>query len=134
MRYNDTDSHATWNTLDWSSLAHVGDFNVPADLQGHAMYPGSNPVTLNNPPCGSITSEIAGPGSQPGDGTVPACLGEAPLVQSGGNVNQGIGLDGFDHQDACNGKGRSKCRVIADPCATDFSRYPSGRLSRMDPA
>jgi hypothetical protein len=96
----DTSSHAAWNTLDWDSSAHAGDFNVPKDLRDYAMYSGSNPVTLNNPPYGGISFEIAGPGSQPGDGTVPACSGEAPLAQGGNSVKQGFRLDGFDHQGA----------------------------------
>jgi hypothetical protein len=55
---------------------------------------------LNNPPYVDISFEIAGPGSQPGDGTVPACSGEAPLAQGGSSVKQGFRLDGFDYQGA----------------------------------
>jgi hypothetical protein len=40
------------------------------------------------------------PQLQPGDGTVPACSGEAPFMQGGGSVKQSFRLDGFDHQGA----------------------------------
>ncbi len=99
---SDTTDYPAWDELDWESSSKPGDFKVPKDLRDYALYSGSDPVTLNIIPYGGITFEIAGPGSQPGDGTVPACSGEAPNLQGGGSVKQSFRLDGFEHQGAFN--------------------------------
>ncbi|QEE23314.1 hypothetical protein CS053_01470 [Rhodanobacter glycinis] len=98
----DAKKHPVYGDLAWHSDAASG-VDTPMLLIASPTS-GSNPVKVR--PVGSqeLQFNIMDPDSigypQPGDGTVPACSGEAPFKQGGGNVRQSFRLTGFDHQDA----------------------------------
>lgn len=99
----DIQKYPAYGDLIWHSEGGLGVSKVglyeakPAD--------GSNPVSVSAPLDGKARRfSIVDPGDvgypQPGDGTVPACSGEAPDTQGGGNVKQSFRLAGFEHQAA----------------------------------
>ena len=94
-----TGKYSTWGDLVWQ--CPTGTSINPGALQNAGPDDGSNPVTVLG-----IKFEIVDPQSvgyaQPGDGTVPACSGEAPNLQGGSSVKQSFRMQGFEHQDAYN--------------------------------
>ncbi|MEM5310274.1 hypothetical protein [Paraburkholderia sp. JHI869] len=99
----DADKHAAYGDLIWRG---TGSFNLSqSELLESPAAKGSNPVKVASPIDGQTqTFSIANPHDvgypQPGDETVPACSGEAPFKQGGGNVRQSFRLTGFEHQAA----------------------------------
>jgi len=96
----DTKKYPVWGDLIWHSGTGAGISQ--ADLLAAKPAEGSNPVTVFAGQ--TLRFSIVDPEDmgypQPGDGTVPACSGEAPNVQGGGNVKQSFRLTGFEHQGA----------------------------------
>lgn len=96
----DNDKYPTYGDLVWNGSTPNG--TDPLMLLISPAKDGSNPVKVQPNGSKELEFSIMDPGAlgyvQPGDGTVPACSGEAPFVQGGGNVKQSFRLVGFDHQ------------------------------------
>lgn len=112
----DAKKHPAYGDLVWNSGSGTG--MTEAELYASPPESGSNPVTVV-----SATSHlkakfsIVDPGDvgypQPGDETVPACSGEAPNLQGGGNIKQSFRLTGFEHQAAYNNDTVRNCTLYA---------------------
>lgn len=92
--------YPAWDDLVWYS--NMGA-NVNYELLRAApVEAGSNPVSVFAGQ--KLNFTITAPGDvgypQPGDGTVPACSGDAANMQGGGSVKQSFRLTGFEHQAA----------------------------------
>lgn len=99
----DAKKYPTFGDLVWHSDAGIGVSS--AELYGAKPDHRSNPVAVIDAfDAQKLRFSIVDPQDvgypQPGDETVPACSGEAPFKQGGGNVKQSFRLTGFDHQDA----------------------------------
>lgn len=98
----DAKNYPTYGDLVWHSNTTS---NVdPTMLVISPAVGGSNPVNVQPASSKEIQFNIMDPDSigyaQPGDGTVPACSGEAPFRQGGGKIQQSFRLKDFDHQDS----------------------------------
>ena len=89
-----------WGDLIWESAS--GASLDPIELLIAPPDKGSDPVTVRGTEFHIVDPQAMGY-PQPGDGTVPACSGEAPNAQGGGNIQQSFKMtQGFQHQDAYN--------------------------------
>lgn len=112
----DDDKHAAYGDLIWrgngsSKLSQAELFEAPPK-------DGSNPVQVASLLDGTTeTFSIVAPKAvgypQPGDGTVPACSGEAPYRQGSNNVQQSFRLSGFEHQAAYDNEDVRFCTLYA---------------------
>lgn len=98
----DEKAYPAYGDLIWCSTAASNP--DPTALLAATPVDGSDPVTIRVGK--KMEFSIAGPKGlgypQPGDGTVPACSGEAPHTQGGGNIKQSFRLSGFEHQGSYN--------------------------------
>ncbi|MEO7067367.1 MAG: hypothetical protein ABI114_10695 [Rhodanobacter sp.] len=95
-----TDKCSVWGDLIWESAsASAPD---PIALLVATPDAGSNPVTVQGTKFHIVDPQAMGY-PQPGDGTVPACSGQAPNAQGGSSIQQSFKMtQGFQHQDAYN--------------------------------
>lgn len=112
----DAEQHPAYNDLLWKSRSMPQ--MTPAQLLAAAPGQGSNPVTVRAPAgTSNIQFEIVEPDDvgypQPGDETAPACSGEAPFVQGGGNIQQSFRMTGFEHQAAYDNDDVRNCTLYA---------------------
>lgn len=96
----DTKKFPAWGDLIW--LSDVGANVNATELLAADPEHGSNPVSVIAGQ--KLIFSIVDPADvgypQPGDGTVPACSGDAANMQGGSNVKQSFRLTGFEHQAA----------------------------------
>lgn len=75
-----------------------------AELASAPIVNGSNPISVSSSttPSNTLRFIIVEPKNadspQPGDGTVPACSGEAPNLQGSSAVQQSFRMNGYEHQ------------------------------------
>lgn len=94
------DKCSVWGDLIWESASAAAP--DPIALLMATPDAGSNPVTVQGTKFHIVDPQAMGY-PQPGDGTVPACSGEAPNAQGGGSIQQSFKMtQGFQHQDAYN--------------------------------
>ncbi|MDI3263214.1 MAG: hypothetical protein QJR11_10445 [Fulvimonas sp.] len=94
------DKYSVWGDLIWESTGALR--SDPATLALATAERGSDPVVVQHMKFHIVEPQAMGY-AQPGDGTVPACSGEAPHLQGGENIRQSFRMNqGFEHQDAYN--------------------------------
>ncbi len=95
-----TDKYAAWGDLLWESTS--ASTSTSEALRLATPERGSDPVVVQGMKFHIVEPQAMGY-AQPGDGTVPACSGEASHLQGGENIRQSFRMNqGFEHQDAYN--------------------------------
>ncbi|MDI3259748.1 MAG: hypothetical protein QJR02_08635, partial [Sinobacteraceae bacterium] len=94
------DKCSVWGDLIWEATGALR--SDPNTLPLATPERGSDPVVVQGMKFHIVEPQAMGY-AQPGDGTVPACSGEAPHLQGGGAIQQSFRMtQGFEHQDAYN--------------------------------
>lgn len=108
VTYGADKNYPTWNYITWKGFTHADGGVSAAELEWAESTRNEDRAVVVRAKSGKggmtfyIPEADALDKSEVGDGTVPACSGEAPLSDGDGNIKQSFRMSGFDHQNAYN--------------------------------